>query len=147
MSECFIATEGELKPHWNTLESELKQIFRTAEAKGKILSSPVGSQIIAVFMGTDARRAGRLRGDPIPVVLLSSVGSGWDAWIGLRESWRHTSGNKYRFSSADITVFFRSQVASSTNKYFGPNGWVLKRKVMNSHSSLMMRGTRTGRSI
>jgi hypothetical protein len=69
--------------------------------------SVVGDQIITSFAGEAVRRAGRYRGNPMPVVPLRVIGHDWEVWLGYREVWNSLTGvERFAFSSADLTIFF-----------------------------------------
>ncbi|WP_414471945.1 hypothetical protein [Microvirga sp. M2] len=108
MPDPFSATEGELAPHWNTLTAELVPQLDIRASKVSLKAAPVGDKLIASFIGEAARRAGRLRGDPMPVVPFRSISSNWEVWLGYREVWTLKGGNpkRFNFASSDLTIFF-----------------------------------------
>jgi hypothetical protein len=107
MADPFSATRGGLKPHWNTLITELAAHLDARAAKVALIPEVVGNQLITSFAGDAVRRARRNRGNPIPVVPLQVLGRDWEVWLGYREVWTLLDRvEKFVFSSADLTVFF-----------------------------------------
>lgn len=136
MPEPLSATRGRLKPHWNTLMRELAAELAPRASRVSLLPTVVGDQIITSFRGEAVRRAGRYRGNPMPVVPLRVVGRDWEIWLGYREVWNSlVAAERFAFSSADLTIFFaiaRSEVFQQILRaeWMGPSkdidGWSFK---------------------
>lgn len=109
MSDPFETTNGKLRPHWDALRASIIPALdaKASDTTLDVLPSP--SQQIAIFNGSAARRANRLRGAPVPVVPLCSVSARGEAWLGYREVWSQISRTKCRFESADLTLFFAAE--------------------------------------
>jgi hypothetical protein len=107
MADPFYVTKGRLKPHWNTLMTELAAHLDPRASRVALVPAEVGNQIIASFAGTVVRLAARNRGNPTPVVPLRAAGRDWEVWLAYREVWTLLTGvERFVFSSADLTIFF-----------------------------------------
>ena len=107
MVDPFSVTSGGLKPHWNTLMTELAAHLDPRTSRVALIPTVVGNQIITSFAGDVVRLAGRNRGNPTPVAPLRAVGRDWEVWLGYREVWTLLTGvERFVFSSADLTIFF-----------------------------------------
>jgi len=107
MPDPFSVSKGELNPHWNTLGAGLAALLDSKASRISLRLSRVGEAEIASIVGEAVRRAGRLRGDPMPVAPLRSLRGTWEAWVGYREVWNSLPGTeKFVFASSDITLFF-----------------------------------------
>ncbi len=106
MSDPFPATEGKLAPHWRALMADLAPRLDQRAAKVHLGPTYVSSQIVTSFTGEAVRRAGRHRGNPMPIVPFQRICSGWEAWLGYRETWTAIAGAKsFTFASSDLTIF------------------------------------------
>jgi len=107
MVDPFSVTSEGLKPHWNTLMTELAAHLDPRTSRVALIPTVVGNQIITSFAGDVVRLAGRNRGNPTPVAPLRAVGRDWEVWLGYREVWTLLTGvQRFVFSSADLTIFF-----------------------------------------
>lgn len=105
MTEPFRITKGKLGAHWSTLEKEIAGFLDGPTPK--LSGSLVGPRLVVAFAGSAVRRAGRLRGQSLPVMPYVILSQNWEAWLGYREVWCSTVGttNRLDFSSCDLTVF------------------------------------------
>jgi hypothetical protein len=117
MPEPFRATRGELAPHWASLGQEIAGVLGGPSLK--VVSAPFGAQLLATFVGDSVRRAGRLRGENLPVVPCLTLSQDWEAWLGYREVWSPGAGtpNRFCFSSSDLSVYVTPAQAESFQQF------------------------------
>lgn len=113
MPDPFRATQGELSPHWASLEQEIAKTL--GGPSPKLAGNIIGPRLVTTFVGDSVRRAGRLLGDNLPVTPCITLSRDWEAWLGYREVWSRSTGaaNRFDFSSSDLTVYVTRAQAES----------------------------------